>query len=74
MALNPEVIEHLAHNKDFAAFVGELFAIREQHIAELRDAPTEKLQHLAGRISEMDDILAIANYESLAKKWFDVLT
>ena len=72
--LKPEVIEHLSHNRDFAAFVAELYAIREQRIAELRECPTEKLQHLSGCITELDDILTMVRHESLIAQWAKVLS
>lgn len=67
--IKPEVIEHLSHNRDFALFLQELYAQREELIAQLRDCPNEKLQHLAGRITELDDILALATAEQIIEKW-----
>jgi hypothetical protein len=67
--LKPEVVEHLSHNRDFALLLQELYALREELIAQLRDCPTERLQHLAGRISELDDVLALCAADSVLDRW-----
>lgn len=62
-------IETLSRHEAFGRFMAALNRFREEEIAELHDAPTEKIQQISGRIITYDQILRIANWEQLQNRF-----
>ena len=58
-------IKALSNHETFARFIQVLYTLREETIEEMHNADYEKLQQLAGRILTYDQILRIANWDSL---------
>ena len=58
-------IKALSNHETFARFIQVLYTLREETIEEMHNADYEKLQQLAGRILTDDQILRIANWDSL---------
>ena len=70
--MKEDVVDKLHNDKNFAEFCEEIHKSREYYISQMHDAPTEKLQQIAGRILAFDELLLMAHYEDLKRKWRDV--
>jgi len=53
----------------FGRFVKMIHQLREETIEEMHEAPTERLQQLSGRIISYDQILQMADWELLQKRF-----
>jgi len=58
-------IKALHNHETFARFIGMIYALREETISEMHEAPTEQLQQLSGRIITYDQILQMSGWEEL---------
>jgi len=67
--IDPKIIERLHNSQDFLKFLNELHGLREYWIKQLHDLKTESLQQVSGRILSLDEVLYLAQYESLTEKW-----
>lgn len=67
--IDPKIIERLHNSQDFLKFLNELHNLREYWIKQLHDLKTESLQQVSGRILSLDEVLYLAQYESLTEKW-----
>lgn len=61
-------IRALHNHETFARFIGMIHALREETISEMHEANTEQLQQLSGRIITYDQILQMADWESLRSR------
>ena len=55
-------IEHLQRLDQFQRFIELINDLREECIAEMHDAPTDKIQQLSGRILSYDQILTMSTW------------
>lgn len=69
MNFDAQALDRLHNNKDFLEFLDSVKAAREQAIMELHNRKTEELQYLAGRICQIDDVLALARYDAMKERW-----
>tara|TARA_R100000479_G_C6370806_1_gene196964 strand:+ start:551 stop:778 length:228 start_codon:yes stop_codon:yes gene_type:complete len=58
-------IEMLSNHESFARFIQMIYVLREENIEEMHKADYEQLQQVAGRIITYDQILRIADWDSL---------
>ena len=63
----------LSHYEHFARFIQLINALREECIADMHEASTDELQQLSGRIITYDQILQMADWQSLQKKFSSIL-
>lgn len=63
----------LSHHEHFARFIQLINTLREECIADMHEANTEKLQQLSGRIITYDQILQMVDWQSLQKKFSSIL-
>jgi|TARA_R110002096_G_scaffold206937_2_gene393223 hypothetical protein len=68
-----EDLNTLSHHEHFARFVQLINSFREECIAEMHEADTDKLQQLAGRIIAYDQIMQMTDWNSLQKKFSAIL-
>jgi hypothetical protein len=68
-----ENLKTLSHHEHFARFIQLINALREECIADMHEADTEKLQQLSGRIITYDQILQMVDWQGLQKKFSSVL-
>jgi hypothetical protein len=66
-------LKALSHHEHFARFIQLINALREECIADMHEANTEKLQQLSGRIITYDQILQMVDWQSLQKKFSSIL-
>lgn len=60
--LNKEQIGKLLRNEEYIYFLNVIYQGRENLISQLHDAPLDRLQQIAGRIIEADEILTIGGW------------
>ncbi len=58
-------IKALSNYEAFARFIQSVESAREECISDLNSANVEQIQQLAGRILAYDDLMKMANWESL---------
>lgn len=62
-------IKNLSTHGSFVRFLEFIETLKDEQVAELHDAPTEKVQQISGRILSYDQILEMCEYkESLRGK------
>jgi hypothetical protein len=66
-------LKALSHHEHFERFIQLINALREECIADMHEANTEKLQQLSGRIITYDQILQMVDWQSLQKKFSSIL-
>ena len=66
-------IEALSNYEHFARFINVIEQLREECISDMHEASIEALQQLSGRILSYDQILQMANWEKLQKRYKDFL-
>ena len=66
-------ISKLQDYEAFARFVKVIHELREETIQELHEAPTEQIQQVSGRIITYDQIIQIAGWELLKKRFSDYM-
>ena len=57
-----EDIEHLKRHDSFNRFIDFINQMREECIAEMYEASTDKIQQLSGRILSYDQILTMSTW------------
>ena len=62
-------LEALSNHESFATFIFTIRDLREEAIEELHKADFEQIQQVAGRIITYDQILQMANYRLLEKRF-----
>jgi hypothetical protein len=67
--INDKAVERLSNNADFAAFLEEVWALREGHVANLHDLDTARLQQISGKILAFDQVCQIGGIENVREKW-----
>ena len=65
----PKDIAVLHTHEAFARFVSQMHKKREATIRDLHDKSTEQVMQLSGRISELQDLLDLAGWETLRKSY-----
>ena len=68
-----EDLKTLSHHEHFARFIQLINSLREECIADMHEADTDKLQQLSGRIITYDQILQMVDWQGLQKKFSSVL-
>ena len=58
-------LKTLANHEHFARFIQVIHRLREETLSEMHNADFDKLQQVSGRIITYDQILQIADWESL---------
>jgi hypothetical protein len=58
-------LKALANHEHFARFIQVIHRLREETLSEMHNADFDKLQQVSGRIITYDQILQIADWESL---------
>ena len=58
-------IKALSNYEAFARFIQSVESAREECISDLNSSNVEQVQQLAGRILAYDDLMKMANWESL---------
>jgi|TARA_A100000171_G_C2008035_1_gene85014 hypothetical protein len=66
-------ISKLQDYEAFARFVKMIHELREETIQELHEAPTEQIQQVSGRIITYDQIIQMAGWELLKKRFSDYM-
>ena len=66
-------ISKLQDYEAFARFVKMIHELREETIQELHEAPTEQIQQVSGRIVTYDQIIQMAGWELLKKRFSDYM-
>mgnify|MGYP000249773416 FL=1 len=66
-------ISKLQDYEAFARFVKMIHELREETIQELHEAPTEQIQQVSGRIITYDQIIQMAGWEVLKKRFSDYM-
>ena len=64
-----QAIQSLSNHESFATFIFTIHQLREEAIAELHKANYEQLHQVSGRILTYDQILQMANYEMLQRRF-----
>jgi len=64
-----KALEALSNHESFATFIFTIKQLREESIEELHKADFEQIQQVSGRIITYDQILKLANYELLQKRF-----
>ena len=60
-----ENLAYLGNFKQFGAFLSTIKSLREASIAEMASASTERLQQISGQIIAFDEILRLADAETI---------
>ena len=68
-----EDLKALSQHEHFAHFLQVISELREETIAELHEASTDKMQQLSGRILTYDQILQMCNWRKLQIRFADRL-
>lgn len=68
-----EDIKTLSHYEHFARFIQLINTFREECIADMHEADTDRLQQLSGRIITYDQILQMTDWQNLQKKFSSTL-
>jgi|TARA_R100000479_G_C6258948_1_gene155153 hypothetical protein len=68
-----ESVNTLKHHESFGAFINNVHQLREEAIGELNAAPTEQVQQLSGKILAYDEVLRMANFEEIRRRFSDTL-
>ena len=55
----------LQNYEQFARFIKMIHELREEIISEMHEASTEQLQQLSGRVITYDQVLQMADWQSL---------
>lgn len=63
-----EVVNSLRKYEEFAHFIAYISMFREELIADMHDADTDKLQKISGRIISYDQILQVADWDGLREQ------
>ena len=66
-------ISKLQDYEAFARFVKMIHELRGETIQELHEAPTEQIQQVSGRIITYDQIIQMAGWEVLKKRFSDYM-
>jgi hypothetical protein len=69
----PADIASLHTHEAFARFVGQMHKKREATIRDLHDKNSDQIMQLSGRISELQDLLDLAGWETLRKVYSNQL-
>lgn len=64
-----QALEALSNHESFAKFILTIRDLREEAISELHKADFEKIQQISGRILTYDQILQMANYKLIEKRF-----
>jgi hypothetical protein len=68
-----EDIKTLHNHESFARFIETIYTLREEAIASLHEANTEKLQQVSGMILCYDQILQMVDWNGLQLKHMERL-
>jgi len=69
----PKDIAALHTHETFARFISQMHKKREATIRDLHDKDAEQVMQLSGRISELQDLLDLAGWETLRKAYSNQL-
>lgn len=64
-----EALQALSNHESFAQFIFTIRDLREEAIEELHKADFEQIQQISGRIITYDQILQMADYRMLEKRF-----
>jgi hypothetical protein len=67
--IDPKALERLTGNRDFLAFMEEVYAIREQYIRNMHDLDTARLQQISGRILAYDQVCELGDLQKMRDAW-----
>ena len=59
----------LGNQEAFARFINYIANLREEEIARLHEANTEKLQQISGRILAYDELLRMVDWEAMQRRY-----
>jgi len=62
-------LEALSNHESFAHFIFTIHSLREESIAELYKADYENLHQVSGKILAYDQLLQLADYETLKRRF-----
>lgn len=62
-------LKNLSEKEEFARFLNWIYQERENDIMSLHDANVESIQQIAGSITKCDQILKVAGWDHVRKKW-----
>jgi hypothetical protein len=62
-------LEALSNHESFAEFIFTIHQLREEAISELHKADYDQIHQVSGRILTYDQILQMANYDLLKKRF-----
>ncbi len=64
-----EALDSLSHHESFGLFMQTISDLREESIEALHDADSNKIQQISGQILSYDQILQMADWRSLQRRF-----